>query len=201
MGDVTMQKSFKVSRITGAPRFDSLPVAKITRYPLEERDYMPYAQCILCVGEDSLTLRMWAFEVSPPAASSLRCVLYLYPGRQSDALCVDIYPDGTARVALMRDARLGEDPVVIPSGLYRLKPLAGEDLQGVYWGGTVTIPLDELSELGGPLGVESGNSFPGNFYKLCTREPFVHAGSCFPADFAGNPYSRENMGDFQVVSY
>jgi len=192
---------FKVSKISGLPQFDSLPIAKVTRYPLEKRDYKPYAQCILCVGESALTLRMWAFEVSPSEDSSLRCVLYLYKQDPERAVCMDVYSRGHIRVALLRAGEAGEEPIQLESESYTAAPFGGEDLQGVYWGSTLTVPLEALRAMGGPLALETGDSFPGNFYKLCTQQPFVHSGSCFPADFAANPYTKDNMGDFQVVPY
>lgn len=190
---------YKVSKISGAPQFDSLPIVKITHYPLEKRDYKPYAQCILCAGQDALTLRMWAFEVSPPAASSLRCVLYLYPDAPEQALYVDIHPSGQVQAGLLKDG--------VPSGSeldgpeLTARPLGGEDLQGVYWGSTITLPLDALTAFGGAVELEPGCKLRGNFYKLCTEPPYVHAGSCFPADFTGNPYTVDNMGTFQIVAY
>ena len=196
-----MSLSFKISKITGAPSFDSLPVAKITRYPLEERDYKPYAQCILCVNNEALILRMWSFEVSPLPASSLRCVLYLFRDKPRDALCVDIYSTGHVHASLLHGGQSAEDGTVLQKEEFTTRELGGEDLQGVYWGNTVTIPLDCLRRLGGALDLNPGGSFPGNFYKLCSQEPFVHSGSCFPADFAANPYARNSMGELQVVCY
>lgn len=185
---------YNVSSIPGAPQFDSLPIAKITRYPLEERDYKPYAQCILCVGRDVLTLRMWAFEVSPSGASRLRCVLYLYPDSPGRALCVDILPSEQVSVQILEDGEPAGEPVADAA----LRPLSGEDLQGVYWGGTVELGLDAL---GCAAALAPGSRLRGNFYKLCAEEPYIHAGSCFPADFTSNPYTVDNMGVFQVVAY
>lgn len=40
---------FKISLIEGQPVWDALPVGKIIYYPLEKRDYRPFAQARMCV--------------------------------------------------------------------------------------------------------------------------------------------------------
>lgn len=189
--------TYKICKIKGVPQFDSLPIAKITTYPLEQRDYKPYAQCILCVGEDALSLRMWAFEVSPLPDSSLRAVLYLFRDKPDTALCVDLFSDGVVRACLLSEGEVLEGTEMDAV----LRPFGGEDLQGVYWGATVQLKLDALQAAGGALLLEPGDQPQGNFFKLCDQKPFVHYGCCFPADFSRNPYTIENMGAFMVVGY
>ena len=58
-----------------APRFDVLPTYKITCYPLEKRDYKPFAQGQLCLTPGQLCIRLWAFEARPRPQSMLECVL------------------------------------------------------------------------------------------------------------------------------
>ena len=62
---------FKISIIEGQPIWDALPVGKIIHYPLEKRDYRPFAQVRMCVNQTDLFLRMWAFEARPSAQSAL----------------------------------------------------------------------------------------------------------------------------------
>jgi len=191
--------AFQVSMVSQPPVFDSLPVAKILRYPLEKRDYKPYAQSCVCVSAQSLYLRMWAFEVSPMPGSSLRCVLYLYPDTPDRALGVDLRCDGAASCSILEDG----EPVKVcaPGGAVRLTPFGGEDLQGVYWGGALQIDVDVLERWGGATRLVVGESFWGNLYKLGDYPGFAHKGSFYPADFAGRPYARESMGEFQIVAY
>jgi len=184
--------TYHVKRITDELQLEALPVAKITRYPLEERDYKPYSQGIACVTEDKLILRMWAFEVAPSPASHLRCVLYLFRDVPERALCVDVFPAGLAQARWMINGELREGTA--PPAGFAVQELGGEDLQGVYWGALVRIPLDALGE--GTLLPVPGGEFPGNFYKLCDEDPLRHSGSCFPADFKGNPYAADQMGVF-----
>lgn len=201
-------RPYKVSKVTGEPNFDAVPVAKIIDYPLERRDYKPFAQCILCLGDTRLSLRMWAFEVSPPETSALQCVLYLYPDRPELALSVRLEHSGGETVAVsvrpMEDGRERQPSAKAKaalSGGMTASPHNGEDLQGVYWGMTVSLPLAALELLGGPTALTPGRSFPGNFYKTCADERFAHLGSYFPAAFPHSPYGPVSMGPFQVVSY
>ncbi|MFQ8601131.1 MAG: hypothetical protein ACLSAP_11520, partial [Oscillospiraceae bacterium] len=57
---------FKISRIKGAPVWDSLPVAVLTKYPWTNNAYRPFTQAQLCIvnGED-LIVRLWANENDP----------------------------------------------------------------------------------------------------------------------------------------
>ena len=200
--------AFKVSKIKGAPVYDSLPVAKIVTYPLEKRDYKPFAQNILCASDDYLHLQIWAFEVNPSPGSRLECVLYLFAGKPDTALAVVAVPKGEAApdiigCCLIKDG--GELPVApeITEKLQgiRVHPHNGEDLQGVYWGYSIDIPISLLEEWGGKTLLNPGDTFPGNFYKICIDEPNVHMGCFYKADFNGNPYLPESCGRFEVVRY
>lgn len=202
--------TFKVSSISGVPHYDSLPVAKITDYPLEQRDYKPFAQVSMCVSEQFLHLRMWAFEVNPSAESGLEAVLYLFRERPDTALAVAAVPDGDGDaggvllgVFLLQEGQEQSTPREIEQklGEIELNPFNGEDLQGVYWGYTVDIPLALLEEWGGALLLNVGEQFPGNFFKTCDTGPNSHYGSFAPADFAGNCYLPPSMGVMEVVPY
>ena len=172
---------FKVSKILGQAEFDSLPAAKITTYPKEEKDYKPFAQCALCLSEDTLYLRMWAFEVTAMPTSSLRAEFFIFRDKPDIPLAVAIVSDGGV-VAKVGDAEFD----------VAAKPHIGEDLQGVYWGATIQIPFSKLEKIGGKLLCEVDHEFLGNFYKTCSDEPFVHEGCFFPEDSGGR---------FLVVGY
>lgn len=199
--------SFKVSKINGSPAYDSLPVAKVVTYPLEPRDYKPFAQNILCVSDKFLHLRMWAFEVNPLPTSRLECVLYIFEDAPDTALAIVAVPSEENRdllgCCLLKNAQELPVSAEIEEKLQSivLHPHNGEDLQGVYWGYTIDIPLELLEEWGGKTVLSSGNCFPGNFYKVCVDEPCIHLGCFAEADFRGNPYLKDSMGDFEVVSY
>jgi hypothetical protein len=194
----------------GEANFDSAPVAKITDYPLEERDYRPFAQCVLCLAGGRLHLRMWAFEVSPPAGSELRCVFYPYPAAPERGLEIAFTHSarddvGVSFYPVENGARREITPVLLKSisADFQIRAHTGEDLQGVYWGATASVALKFLEKLGGKaaLTLAPGDSFPGNFYKLLPTGKYAHMGSCFPAKFPDAPFSRDSMGTFSVVAY
>ncbi len=188
---------FKMFRVNSAAELDSAPVALTAHYPLEKRDYKPYAQCNLCWNDDALLLRMWAFEVSPPPGSELKALLYLWEERPDTALAVTMEPEEKCAFSLYRD---GEFQIVSPPEGFHLHPHSGEDLQGIYWGGLVTLPKSWLAQWG-KVRLKAGAVIPGNFYKLCPGPEMAHQGSAFPVDFLENPFDRESMEEFLVVSY
>ena len=187
---------FKVFRLASLSELDTLPVATIKDYPLERRDYKPYAQCNICLDEATLFVRMWAFEVSPPEGSELRGVFYFFVQQPGLALVLSLRPDGSSAFSLLEK---GKQHAINPPQGFVLHPHNGEDLQGVYWGGLAALPLDWLESLGGPLYSHGADQFAGNFYKLCPSSQMTHSGSFFPADFTGDPYARDSMGQFVVA--
>ena len=189
--------SFKVFRISSLSELDTLPVAVIKDYPLEKRDYKPYAQCNICLDKASLFVRMWAFEVSPPQGSELRGVFYIFREKPGLALVLSLRPNGSYAFSLLEEN--GQERPVNPPQGFALFPHNGEDLQGVYWGGLAALPLDWLESLGGPLNLKDGSEFAGNFYKLCPGPEMAHSGSFFPADFAVYPFAVDSMGMFEVA--
>lgn len=199
---------YTVNLCPGAPEFDSLPVAKIADYPLEKRDYKPFAQCVLCFDEDRMHLQMWAFEVSPMPASELVCICFPYPAAPQRALCVRVrHGEGDQadvwieRLENGRPLPLSEDLQQKVAQQMHHRPHNGEDLQGVYWGMALSLPIALLEEIGGRMTIQPGEHFPGNFYKLSNDERFAHQGSYFPAQFPDEPFAPQSMGRFALVRY
>jgi hypothetical protein len=139
---------------------------------------------------------MWAFEVLPPPGSVLKAVLYLFADKPEAALSITISPEGNCAFALTKTGADQEIPA--PDG-FRLHPYNGEDLQGIYWGGLIELPLKWLSSLGGRVSLNTGDTFYGNFYKLCDGEKYKHFGSFYPADFFEGPYLPTSCGKFLVA--
>lgn len=202
---MTVQKmKYRISRITGEPRWDSLEVAKITNYPLEPRDYKPFAQGIICISDGTLSVRLWAFEVAPMATSRVLCALYPFKTEPDTALVIDVHPlsHPTAQAVSLSLVRAWEEkPLPLADMGAVAMPHTGEDLQGVYWGATISIPLGALGIMGGELATAAGDVISGNFFKLCDDAPYIHRGSHFPADFTLKTVSKANMGKFEVVEY
>jgi len=189
--------AFKISKVMGKENLDSMQVALIADYPLEKRDYKPYAQCVMCFSENELVLRMWAFEVSTAQESCLAASLYLFAKEPDTSLCLEMSANGNARGFLSRDGIIAEESEFD----LEMRPYIGEDLQGVYWGGTLRVPYEKLAGFGGWVELKAGDHFIGNFFKICNHAPFEHLGSFFSADFSLPHYSKKNMGRLEVVGY
>ena len=84
--------SFKVRLFLGAPDFETLHVAKLREYPLEPRDYKPYAQARICFAADGLHVQLLSFESKPLPQSEVRAVFALTPG--APPLIVSLRADG-----------------------------------------------------------------------------------------------------------
>ena len=171
--------NFPICKIKGHPQFDTLPVMKVTHYPLEKRDYKPFAQGIVAVNEERLFVRLWAFETPPEPESRLLCLLC----RGEDRLLVTAAPEGIT-------ARLNGEPV---------EPLlchsfSGDDLQGRYWGQMIELPWDLL---GPPM---PGTSVRGNLYK-CSDGRRPHIGGFFPLVRPEEPRAEENWGEWTIREF
>jgi hypothetical protein len=188
---------FNVCTVHGGQGLEALPVAKIVSYPLEDRDYRPFAQNIICLDGDSLILRMWAFEVSPPLGSELRALIFPFAEDSGLGLLARFVMDGDDAGPAHSVELIGSESGAVEAEYHSR---GGEDLQGIYWGGELRIPLAELERRGGRTLTRPGDRFKGNFYKLCDLEGRVQRGSFFPADWSG-PYNPESMGCFAVVSF
>lgn len=191
---------FKVSALTVQPNFESLTVAKITDYPLEKRDYKPFAQGRLCITPQSLIVQLWAFEVNPSPHSSLKAV-FSPAGSPDVFFSAELISTGSLEATITLD---GHTASFVEHGFTppTLEPFWGEDLQGVYWGGTITFFRKELERLCGDDSLTPGAVLYGNLYKLSTDPEKPHSGSLFPADFAGGkPFDHSSLGEFQIVSY
>ena len=165
---------FPICMTAARPEFDTLPVMKVTHYPLEPRDYKPFAQGIVAVDPRRLYLRLWAFETPPEPESRILLVLR-HAGR---TLTAAAGPEGVS--AALDGA---------PCAPLACHPFTGDDLQGRYWGWLAEYPADLLGELA------PGDSLTGNLYK-CSDGRRPHLGSFFPMADPFRPLSPENDGAF-----
>jgi len=174
------------------PRFDAIPTYKITDYPLEKRDYKPFAQGQLCVTPGSLMARLWAFEARPRPQSMVECVLTARQGRT--LLRLAAWADGRWRC--LASAPEGDRPLDAIA-----HTMAGDDFQGEYWGVSVAVPR-RLAEEALGISLEPGAEVLGNFYKRSRDPEKPHDGSCWPADFAGGrEYALPSLAAFTVAKY
>ena len=174
-----------------SPTFDSLPTYKITCYPLEKRDYKPFAQAQVCLTPVSLVLRLWAFEAHPRPSSRVEAA---FTARHSPGLLsVAAWADGRWSCLLRTPG--GDRPLDAIA-----HAMAGEDLQGVYWGAQVDIPRRLAEEALGTGELAPGSVLLGNFYKRSRDPQKPHDGSCWPADFAGGKeYALSSLVPFRVA--
>lgn len=178
---------FKVCSFPGVPDFETLHAAKLIEFPLEQRDYKPFSQARICFSEEGLHVQMHCFESESLAQSAIHAYLQWTP-----QLLVQLSIFAGGESLLLAN---GE-----PIQQGQFVPFTGEDLQGVYWGGTFTVPTHFFEErLGHYPGV--GETFRGNFYKVCDAPEKPHYGSFFPADFSKGVDAPENFGEFLLIAY
>ena len=192
--------SFKISLIDGSPVWDSLPVAKIVSYPLEARDYKPYAQARICISPKSVWVRLWAFEALPSETSTLSVSLNLYPEDGEKFIWLSVNHKGVQSCkAVVGNSRTSlSEQMLLP----RIKLFNSEDLQGIYWGVVFELPRSVLTKLYGKNELAVGKIVRGNFYKTDTGDCSEHYGCFYNVDFCdNNPYGSKFFGDFELVTY
>lgn len=193
--------SFKTSLIIDeSPVWDSLPVAKIVTYPLERRDYKPFAQARICISPKSVWVRMWAFEALPSDTSSLSVCLNLFPEKSDTFIMLAVNHMG--KVSSKTGIGQKHAPLAEQMILPRVKLFHSEDLQGLYWGVVFELPRTILEKLYGTNELKAGRIAKGNFYKTDTGECSEHYGCFYSVDFCdNNPYGSKFFGDFELVEY
>lgn len=188
--------AFKIKLFDGAPDLESLQVAKMDSFAIERASYRPYSQARLCFSPKGLHLQLLSFETLSPPDSRLESVLRL---TDTNGKCGNFY------FSLFADGRysaaLNSEPDNAAAARLHLNhdfhPLSGEDLQGVFWGGTFHLPLAQYFS----FSLHAGNTFSGNFYKLCDTKEQAHRCSFFPAEFSKPLDAAENMGEFILIDY
>ena len=175
------------------PRFDSLPAWKITHYPLEKRAYKPFAQARVTLTPSRFILRLWAFEAEPRPLSRLEGVFAARQG--ATLLTVEALAGGDWSCTAKGPE--GERPLDAI-----LHPLAGEDLQGIFWGVEAEIPRQAAERALGCGSLVPGSVLLGNFFKRSRDPEKPHDGSVWPADFAaGREYALSSLAPFRVVPW
>lgn len=194
--------AFKISMIHDVPVWDSLPVAKITDYPLEPRDYKPFAQARLCVSPQSVWVRLWAFEAIPTETSTLMARLNFYPECCEDYMSLSVSYGGN--IVCEAISAQEAQPMAQLGLLPRVKRFTSEDLQGIYWGVVFEVPRAVLAKLYGEdaPALAPGKRVTGNLYKLDEGECGEHYGSFYPVDFTQkDALGAKYFGEFELVAY
>ncbi|MEG1686537.1 MAG: hypothetical protein RR022_04725 [Angelakisella sp.] len=185
--------SYMICSQTGAPKMDTLPAYKVVDYPLEQRDYKPYAKVRLCMTPTELVLELWSYEMVPCKESRMQAV---FTTRNSqNQIFVENWSDGTLRCFVRSPA--GDRPLSVHS-----HTIDNEDHLGYYWGIRAYLPRTTIEELLGSGVTAVGSVLLGNIYKLSDNSEKPHKGSLYPAAFAtGQEYALASMGEFEIVNY
>lgn len=189
----------KMSIITGMPVWDELPVYKICHYPLEKRDYRPFAQLRACANQEMLFFRVWAFETKPSPQSVLLVKLQPDPANET-VFCFTA--DSAGGLDCVVETPEGEKALAEYGILPALHTYRGEDLEGEYWGIVLQLPRKALELVLGSDPIRPGHRMLGGVYKRDTHPASTHYGSLFPADAAKeNPFDKSSFGEFLLVDY
>ena len=121
---------FPICRLKTRPQFDTLPVMKVTQYPLEPRDYKPFAQGLLAVDPQRLYIRLWAFETPPEPESRIICVL-----RDQQELRIEAGPQAL-EITANPSKRCLRTP--LPGKIFRANTGAGwQNSRQICWGNSL----------------------------------------------------------------
>lgn len=189
--------ALKISIIKGDPVYDTLPVAKIIHYPLEKKDYKPFAQVRMCRNETAFFIHMLSFEAIPDEESRIAAALTTSGSVGEKMLWIIAGPDGSAQAQVCSKNGQQED---VTDRLHFHKA-DGEDLQGIYWGMEVAVELEMFERIFGDNLLQAQGLW-GNLYKLSDNKTRPHYGSYFPAEFEPfDPMAASNIGEFSFISY
>lgn len=187
---------FKISIHDINPAFESLPVVKITNYPLEKREYKPYAQARFCFVCGDFKMQLLAFETTPDPQSRLICSFNFNP-IQNKLFMVDITNYNEYNFTVIDNGVEHKFP--IDNNAFSI--IHGEDLQGIYWGANICIKKELIFEIF-EVCVSKNMNLKGNFFKVCTSNTCSHYGCLYPTDFFdSNPFGNAFLGDFTTVKY
>lgn len=140
----------------GALAWDSLPLVKLTCFPFAHGHTLPFSQARLAALEGrELRIRMWSFEVGAPMDSRLGMLLC----RGGHALSFVLSPGSPC------EAMIKEKGGWAPGPALPLLSLAGEDLQGEFWGAEVSLPLSLLSRVFPGFTLASAQALEGCLWK------------------------------------
>lgn len=140
----------------GALAWDSLPLIKLTCFPFACGHTLPFSQARLAALEGrELRIRMWSFEVGAPMESRLGMLLC----RDGRALSFVLSPGRPCEAMIKEKGEWTLGPAL------PLLALAGEDLQGEFWGAEVSLPVSLLSRVFPGFALSSAQALEGCLWK------------------------------------
>lgn len=136
-----MPNVYTIPRFNGEPQFDRIPVWKLTCDRQTPPNDRIFAQAQLCRNDERLFIRIWTFEPSPSPDVLLSCLI----SRRNHLVAATVSAGGD--FALVADGEKRDTR----SEAYLF---TGEDLQGVYTGAVMSVPLEEILNV---LASDDGN--------------------------------------------
>ncbi len=184
------------------PEWDTLPVAKLT-CPGEGFLCPIFAQAVLCCHPSiGLYVRLWAFEVESyahPQMSSLSMVLAPNRDRPDEYAYVS-FTHGGDITAYTVDAK-GVRAPVDTDGLAFTR-VAGEDLQGEYWGGSFMLPNGLLKARFGIDAFSGGEQLKGNLAHQSTSDGELEFATLYTLNSATpNIEKTERFGTLETLRF
>lgn len=116
-----------INYFTGTPDWESATHVKLTcdvQVPVNERIF---ALGQIAISKDRLYCRIWSFEVNPAPETNL---LWDIENAQGEHLLAKVQKNGSSL------SINGEENESLTAYLFE-----GEDLQGEYWGGVMSLPI------------------------------------------------------------
>lgn len=168
--------------------WDHLSVFKLTRYPLNQGPLKPFAQAQLCYHfKRGLMVKLWAFEINPinrvnsynDEAIFKDSVLSVVLGKKDELnrLIITFNKQGSIYIKTANQKFVMNEK----DNLIKLHLFEGEDLQGVYWGGSFLIP-ERMLERYLDFKEKENQGLKINFIKSCFDKDYYHCGGYLLVD-------------------
>ncbi len=174
-----------ISRVYKKIPQSALGIFKVNEYPFEQRDFKPFALARLCILDDEfLVARMWSFEVEPKGSC-----LALAVGGNSSFLVFTANEKGVVTAQNCDKTALDET--------FHTHFFTGEDLQGIYWGCEIKIPLSLLEEKTGFKLAD--RKIHLNVYKTASSGKEHFGGVVTPQK--PDLFCPDSLGEFEITLY
>ncbi len=162
------QVSYYINRYSKTPNMDTLHTGTLKHYTSNNNQYRPYTQFKIATTDQQVIVNLVTFEAICHHDSVIKLII-----DKNSLLSVELFGDGTFKVFI------DSNDITLNCNLHFT---VGEDLQGVFWGGIITIPTDFLK------GISTVN---GNVLKYGNHTNQHHSGSYFQ----GN-----QLGEFTIIN-
>lgn len=146
---------------------DSLPSSRILC--CKGFQELPLTQLRAWVSPQALYFHFASYETSPPADSGFLALLFPRIEDRESCLIIELNPDSFT--CTVHGAALPCLPTLSRDG--------GENLAGLFWGGTVRIPLSALFALNPDFKIKPGFAMGGNFFKYAVSGASPYKSSLF----------------------